>query len=327
MTEELTGVTLFAGVGGVGCGMQMAGVRVIASVELDIENRAYSEDCQAMHEVNFPDGDFYLNQVGEVADLLPGCDILQASTVCKHFSAAASINGGIQETLQDTALAKDTTRAIVRCNAPHFFLEQVPGYQDTRSLEAIAKCLDKEGYKMVSDVVDMADYGIPQNRKRFFLLATRSGINWGFPAPAKRQIGWREAIAGIALEPSTLTQKQQLALIKSLDDTYDLYKGVLIQRIGMNTTIRRHNEPCWTLTRSSFTDGKGAARGTSINVVNVDGVWKLPIRAIARLGGFPDHFQFGRHGGQGIGYSVPPRFVKQLLQPIVKPVAIMQGIV
>jgi site-specific DNA-cytosine methylase len=299
--------------------MAMAGVEVIVSVELDVENREYSESCKQCHEVNFPDADFYLNEVGAVADLLPGCDILQASTVCSHFSLGATISGAMQETLADTGLAKDTATAIARCNAPYFLLEQVPGYQDTRSLEIIVKVLQSEGYKITTDVLDCADYGIAQNRKRFFLLATRGTTPWGFPLPSKKQLGWREAIAGIKLEPSSLTQRQQSKLLKSLDRDYDLSKGVLIQRIGLNTSIRRHTEPCWTITRSSFTDGKGGARGTTINVVNYEGVWSLPMRAIARLAGFPDSFALiGKHIGQGLGYSVPPRLIKQILDPVVK---------
>ncbi len=316
--EELTGITLFSGIGGAACGMQLAGIKIIASVELDIENRPYSEECQEMSDRNFPDADFYLEEVGKVADILPGCDVLQASTVCSNFSAFSRVNGS-QETLRDTQLAKDTVKAILRCNAPYFWLEQVPGYEGTRSLEIIYKCLEGEGYSIVSDCLDMADYGVPQNRKRFFLLASRAKA-WGFPQPWKRQIGWKEAIAGCELIPSDLRLSQQLALMKKLDNSYDLSKGVLVQRYGGmsgNISVRRHNEPCWTLTRFAFTDGKGKARNNSINVVNLQGVWHLSMKAIARLGGFPDGFELGRFAGQGIGYSIPPRFVKQLVEPII----------
>lgn len=312
---SLTGITLFSGIGGAAYGMKMAGVDILASVELDVENRAYSEDCQAMSAINFPDADFYLNEVGDVAELLPGCDILQTSPVCKNFSQTSFVNSA-KESIADIRMAEDTMRSIARCNPTHFFLEQVPAYEGTRSLEIIANALISGGYKIVSDVIDMADYGIPQNRRRFILLATREDKVWGFP-PQQRRMGWKEAITGIPLEASTLTFKQEQALIKALDDSYDLQKGVLVQRIGLNRSVRRHDEPCWTITRSSFTDGKGAARNTSINVVNLSGVWRLPIRAIARLGGFPDSFALGKHAGQGIGYSVPPRFVRQLLEPVV----------
>ncbi len=322
---QLTGITLFSGIGGVSCGMRMAGIEVAASVEFDIENQAYSATCQEISNANFPDADFYLNPVGEVADLLPGCDILQASPVCASFSALSAFrnNGVIQETLADTQMATDTVKAIIRCDAPYFCLEQVVGYQKTRSLDIIVKALNQGNYTISTAILDAADYGVAQNRKRLFLLASKQG-KWEFPLPAKRQVGWKEAIAGIELIPSaTLTKEQRAALVRSLDSSYDLSKGVLIQRTGINICVRRHNEPCWTLTRSSFTDGKNAARKEIINVVNDRGIWSLPIRAIARLCSFPDSYQLpGRHVGQGLGYCVPPKLVKQLLLPISSKVSV-----
>lgn len=316
--EQLTGITLFSGIGGVACGMKMAGIEIAASIEFDEENQEYSKSCQAMHKVNFPNSDFYLETVAEVADLLPGCDVLQASPVCKHFSVGAALNGSRNETLADTRLAKNVCKAIARCNAPYFFLEQVPGYQGTTSLSIIVSGLKEHGYDLKAEVLDMANYGVPQNRRRYFLLASR-GKEWDFPVPHKKRLGWKEAIAGVPLEPAQLKQKQVDALLQSLESgkDYDLKKGVLIQRTGLHNCVRRHDEPCWTITRSAFTDGKGANRLNTINVINTKGIWNLPMRAIARLCGVPDWFQLGTHAGQGLGYCVPPRFVQQLLEPII----------
>lgn len=314
-----TAITLFSGIGGVDCGLTMAGVDLIGAVEYDPVNPGYSKDCEMMHKVNFPDSKFYLQFVGEVADKLPPCDLLHASTVCKNFSVGAQFaRGGITETLQDTQMARDTVTAIKTCNPSFFSLEQVAGYAKTRSLEIITETLKKGGYKITADVIDVYDYGIPQNRKRFFLLASR-GKPWGFP-PKQRRIGWREAIAGVdGLYKTRLTASQRKALMDWLGEGNSLDRGILINRVGTNRTIRKHDQPCWTITRSQWSD-KGAVahpgsriRTQAINVVNSDGVWGLPIRAIGRLGGFPDWFQFGKYGGQGIGYSVPPRFIKLLV--------------
>jgi len=311
----MKGITLFSGIGGAAYGMQMAGIAIAASVELDLENQEYSRDCQGMSSVNFPGSFFYLTRVGDIADKLPQCDILQATPVCRKFSMLENMrSGGMGETLADTAQARDITIALGRCEPRCFWLEQVPRYRDTRSLDIIVKQLELMNFSLTLDCLDVADYGIPQNRKRLFLLASRGG-EWRFPLPSKR-IGWKEAIAGIPLEPAYFTKRQQAVLLSKLDNNYDLGKGILIQRSGLGTAIRRHNEPCWCLTRSSFTDGKGAARGATVNVLNENGFWNLPIRAIARLGGFPDSFQLGKHAGQGIGYAVPPRFAKQLIEAI-----------
>lgn len=313
--ETKTGITLFSGIGGVSCGLKMAGIANIASVELDITNRPYSADCELTHKANFPEVQFYREQVQDICTKLPKCYILQASPVCRNFSAIAKINRA-SETLADTNLARSVAEAIKSCKPSHFFLEQVPDYQGSRSLGIIQDTLIRDGFAINNAIVDMADYGIAQNRKRFFLLASKERV-WRLP-PQKPKMGWKEAIAGIDLIPATLTAKQQSALLSSCKlDKYDLSKGLLIQRFGLNTSIRRHDEPCWTITRSSFTDGKGANRLNTINVVNSQGIWTLPLRAIARLCGFPDWFQLGKYAGQGLGYAVPPKFVKQLIQQII----------
>lgn len=312
----MDGVTLFAGIGGVSCGMKMAGVDSIASVELDVENRPYSENCERVYNLNF-DGDFYLHTVKEAIPWLPHCDILQASPVCKNFSPVARLNCS-EEMLQDIALAEETVAAIARCTPEYFFLEQVPDYATSRSLEIIQAYLAREGYIVNCDTLDLADYGIPQSRKRFFLLAGKNRV-WRFPEPRTRT-GWKAAIAGIKLESSKLNERQINTLLGKLDlGGLDLKKGILIQRNGLSAAVRSHDQPCWTITRSCFTSGNVNAkdRKESINMVNTEGFWSLPTRAIARLCGFPDSYKLdGDHVGQGLGYAVPPRFVKQLIDTI-----------
>lgn len=313
--KTLTTVSLFSGMGGVDAGFKMAGFNPVASVEFDEENQEYSKDCERSHLINFPDAKFYLEPVQGVAGKLPKCDILQTSPVCAHFSAAANMVGGMrEEQAEDLEMARATVQALRDCSPRYFMLEQVPGYVDSQSFEAISQALETNGYRYDYKILDLADYGVPQNRKRLILLAGRDRV-WEFPKE-QRRVGWKEAIAGIQLEPCTLTRRQQLQLIKQVAD-YDLSQGLLIQRIGMNIVVRRHNEPCFTITRSMFVDEKGASRSKVATVINSQGIWNLPLRAIARLCGFPDWFHLGKYAGQGLGYAVPPKFVKLLCSSLI----------
>ena len=311
----LTAVSLFSGMGGVDCGFKMAGFTPIASVEFDEENQEYSKDCERSHHINFPDAKFYLEPVQGMAGKLPKCDILQVSPVCRHFSAAANMVGGLRgEQAEDLEMARSVVQALNDCSPHYFMLEQVPGYLESSSFEAIVQALETNGYRYDYKVLDLADYGVPQNRKRLILLAGKDRV-WNFPA-LQRRVGWKEAIAGIPLEPCTLTRRQQLHLIEQVAD-YDLSQGVLIQRIGLNIAVRRHSEPCFTITRSMFVDEKKANRSKVATVINSQGVWNLPVRAIARLCGFPDWFHLGKYTGQGLGYAVPPKFVKLLCSSLI----------
>lgn len=310
----LTTVSLFSGMGGVDCGFKMAGLTPIASVEFDEENVEYSKDCERSHHINFPDVKFYLEPVQKMARKLPKCGILQASPVCKHFSAAANMVGGMREEEEDLEMARAVVQALHDCSPQYFFLEQVPGYADSHSFELIGRALGESGYRYDYKILDLADYAVPQNRKRLILLAARDKV-WEFPKE-QRRVGWKEAIAGIPLEPCTLTRTQQLHLIEQTTD-YDLSQGILIQRVGLGTVVRRHNEPCWTICRNMFTDRKGGTRSKVVTVINSKGIWNLPMRAIARLCGFPDWFHLGKYAGQGLGYAVPPKFVKLLCSSLV----------
>lgn len=311
----LATISLFSGMGGVDCGFKMAGFTPIASVEFDEENQEYSKGCERSHLINFPDAKFYLESVQKMAGRLPKCDILQASPVCKHFSAAANMVGGMRgEQTEDLEMARSVIQALHDSSPGYFMLEQVPDYVNSQSFELIAQDLEVNGYRYDYKILDMADYGVPQNRRRLILLAGRDKA-WKFPA-LQRRVGWKEAIAGVQLEPCTLTQRQQLQLIKQVGD-YDLSQGILVQRIGLGTVIRRHNEPCWTIYRNMFSDGKGGTRNKVITVINAQGIWNLPLRAIARLCGFPDWFHLGKYAGQGLGYAVPPKFVKLLCSSLI----------
>lgn len=312
--EGLTTVSLFSGIGGVDCGFKMAGFNPIASVEFDEDNIEYSKDCERLHHQNFPSAKFYLEPVQKMAGRLPNCDILQASPVCAHYSAAANLGQGMREEKEDLEMAEAVAQALRDCSPSYFMLEQVPGYLDSQSFELITQSLENGGYRYDYKVLGLADYGIPQSRKRLILLAGRDKV-WKFPEE-QRRVGWKEAIAGIELEPCTLTQAQQQYLINQVAD-YDLSQGILIQRIGLGTVIRRYNEPCWTICRSMFTDRKGGVRTKVITVINSQGIWNLPLRAIARLCGFPDWFHLGKYAGQGLGYAVPPKFVKLLCSSLI----------
>ncbi|HEY9598334.1 MAG TPA: DNA cytosine methyltransferase [Cyanophyceae cyanobacterium] len=315
MNKNITTVSLFSGMGGVDAGFKMAGFDPIASVEFDEDNQEYSRDCERSHLINFPDAKFYLDPVQKMGGRLPKCDILQASPVCTHFSAAANmVQGKRGEQTEDLEMAQATIQSRRDASPGYFMLEQVPDYINSQSFELIAQDLESDGYRYDYKILDMADYGVPQNRKRLILLAGRDRV-WEFPRE-QRRVGWKEAIAGIQLEPCALTRRQQLHLIDQVAD-YDLSQGVLIQRIGLNIAVRRHNEPCFAITRSMFVDEKKASRSKVVTVINADGIWNLPLRAIARLCGFPDWFHLGKYAGQGLGYAVPPKFVKLLCSSLI----------
>ncbi|WP_392476461.1 DNA cytosine methyltransferase [Nostoc sp. C110] len=118
-----------------------------------------------------------------------------------------------------------------------FTLENVPRYQNSQSFSIILNALEQEGYTVDYSVVNMADFGLPQARRRLVLVASR-GFHVAIPAHRKL-IGWYKAFTkcaeGIAhlipaMPDSQLLPKQQQALEKFLAGNAPT--PLLIERVG-----------------------------------------------------------------------------------------------
>ena len=172
---------------------------------------------------------------------------------------------------------------------------------------------------IVSAVIDAADYGVPQSRKRFIVKATR-GSTPGLPAYSRR-FGWYEAIEDlIAKLPASILLPAQQKAVEKKRSLQPSIEALLIERIGFRKgtpKVREPFEPYWTIRRSIFTDHKDNNRSRFINVWLADGSVKaLTIEAIARLQSFPSWYYLPDQvgiAGSILGYSVPPLLVKALL--------------
>lgn len=90
-------------------------------------------------------------------------------------TTASQANQDAKETELDRDLARALCRAIHDLRPPWFSLENVGNYRNYQSFQFILKALKDEGYAIVYRVLDAADYGVPQNRKRLILVASRVG--------------------------------------------------------------------------------------------------------------------------------------------------------
>ncbi len=126
-------------------------------------------------------------------------DVLWASPPCQSFSDAKVDKG---ETEADLKLAR-AVRSIIWYLTPHtFVLENVPRYEKSESFTIIKARLERCGYDVDVRVLNAADFGVPQNRKRLILRAclgrkvppieithTREATLF-----TKRWVSWYEAI-------------------------------------------------------------------------------------------------------------------------------------
>ena len=224
---------LFSGGGGAAQGAEQAGLTPIGGVEID---PAIAEVYKANH------GDHLT--VGDVLKTRPGQydrpDWFHASPVCKSFSAAKT-NG--RELALDIACAEKVAEYIGAWEPQYFSLENVAAYAKSKSFALVLNALYRAGYFPWVGVLNAADFGVPQSRRRLIVLAVRGGFVPPLPPPTP-WMGWYEAIYDLlpGLPDSRLADWQ----IKALPDEYKC--SLLIDgRNPRNPTIRESRDPSFTV--------------------------------------------------------------------------------
>jgi len=180
-------IDLFAGAGGLSLGFEQAGFDVAASVEIDPIH------C-AVHEYNFP----YSKAIcASVADLTGEAlrdragigdrevDVVVGGAPCQGFSMIG------KRALDDprNQLVFHYVRLIAELRPKYFVFENVKGLtlgQHRKFLTEIIEALKAVGYDVVEDykVLNAADYGVPQDRRRLFLVGARRGLKLpAYPKP------------------------------------------------------------------------------------------------------------------------------------------------
>ena len=173
------GIDLFAGAGGLTLGFEQAGFDVAAAVEIDPIH-------SAAHEYNFP---LCATVCASVTDI-GASDIRRAAGIggrpvdavfggapCQGFSLIG------KRALDDprNRLIREFVRLTVELDANYFVFENVRGLTigtHRRILEEMIEELQRHGYDVLLPyrVLNAADFGVPQDRRRLFLMGAKKGL-------------------------------------------------------------------------------------------------------------------------------------------------------
>lgn len=207
---KIQAIDLFCGCGGLTRGLLDASIEVLAGY--DLESKA-----QYAYETNNPGAKFILKDVAEVTgeELNELWDddaikVLAGCAPCQPFSRLT--NGQRKHKAWDML---DHFARLIKETLPHIVtMENVPELRSRGKdvLDKFLTCLEKFGYKVTCRVVNAAHFGVPQNRKRLVLLASRIGEkielveeNGDDDAPTVRQIiGHLDAVASGEAHPTDL---------------------------------------------------------------------------------------------------------------------------
>lgn len=185
-SSPLVAVDVFSGAGGLTLGLKRAGFRVAAAVE--IEDHAFAtyktnhpEVRAIKQDIRTVEGRHLRAMVGGKVDLLAGCP------PCQGFSSLTNTSSK-HDPRNDLVLEMGRLVEEVRPRA--VMMENVPGLADrgSRLFNRFLKTLDELNYRYTWAVLQVADYGVPQNRRRLVLLAGR-GFELALPEPTHHRIG------------------------------------------------------------------------------------------------------------------------------------------
>lgn len=212
-------VSLFTGAGGMDLGMEAAGFETAAAVEFDADavktlraNRDWPIFNKDIHKVSSDDlmdaGNFGESEIA----------LLHGGPPCQPFSKSGYWAGGDAKRLEDPrATTLEAYLRVLRDLKPEVFLiENVAGlaYQNKAEglhlLRDTIASINKEhgtNYSFHYKLLNAADYGVPQERERLFIVGHRDGKPFTFPEPTHRR-----ADRGSGHSPSTWSTQNNLNL-------------------------------------------------------------------------------------------------------------------
>ncbi len=170
---QMTGVSLFAGVGGFDLAMEKHGVKVVATCEID-------KNANKILAQHFPNAKLF-SDVQEVtgeqlirAGFEPRNGIITGGFPCQDLSVAGRRAGLAGER---SGLFWEIARLIQETETEWFILENVPGLLSSnkgKDMGIVIGTLADLGYSVAWRVLDAQYFGVPQRRRRVFIVGRRN---------------------------------------------------------------------------------------------------------------------------------------------------------
>ncbi len=168
---KLRALDLFCGAGGSSCGARMAGVEIAGGVDIaPLATEAFAD--------NFPGANVFR---GDIRKLSPKAvlrqtgpiDLLLASPECTNHSCA---KGSADRSEESRLTAFEATRFARRLKPRWVVIENVIQMRTWSRYGELLRAFGRMGYQVREQVLDASDFGVPQARRRLFLLCDLAGM-------------------------------------------------------------------------------------------------------------------------------------------------------
>lgn len=198
--KKIKTLSLFSGAGGLDVGFHNAGFDIVACVEIEekycktlIKNRdqgRYLSKKTKIHNIDIREFDITPYKESGIECVIGG-------PPCQTFSAAGRRSGGVIGTDDLRGQLYATYCGILDEIQPKVFVFEnvygLPGANGGKPWQEILSAFSEYGYSLATEVVDTADYGVPQHRERLIMIGTRDR-DFDFPLPLSGLIQTRVRI-------------------------------------------------------------------------------------------------------------------------------------
>lgn len=302
MTNCISFIDLFAGIGGMRIAFEDVGGKCVFSSEWD-------KPAQDTYEANFgdrPSGD--ITKINP--ESIPDHDILLAGFPCQAFSICGDRKGF----LDTRGTSFFNIEEILRTKQPYAFLlenvKNLKSHDKGRTFATIIKCLEDLGYFVHHKVLNSLDFGIPQKRERTIIVGFRENIQFSFPKPSN-----------IKPNLSAILESDSRVDAKYFASPEIRNKRLLKVKPNYPIPSIWHENKSGNISALEYSCALRA--GASYNYLLVNGMRRLTPRELLRLQGFPDTYkivvtytQIRKQTGNSVTIPVIKAVAKQIIASI-----------
>ena len=293
-------IDLFAGIGGIRLGFEMAFGDAIETVFVS----EWDEHAQRTYRANFNDAFPIAGDITQVvATDVPKFDICLAGFPCQAFSIAGK-RGGFNDTYRGRTrgtLFQDVVRICEAHRPMVIFCENVKGlvqHDRGRTFEVIVGAFEEIGYRVFHKVLNSRDFGVPQNRERIYLVCFRDDVApdaFEFPSGVGSSKTIRDILEDAPISPRYYLSDSYLAFLRAHRARHEARGN------GFGYVVRDLDG----IAGACVCGGMGRERNLIVDsrphsmvpvtrikgAINGEDIRKMTPREWARLQGYPDDFE------------------------------------
>ena len=299
----------------------------------------WDADAAATYRMNF--GKHVFPGPIESVESFPAADVVIGGPPCQGFSPLNMRGVGLER----RGLWRQYLRALEESSPRAFVMENVPQLLRSAEYETFVAGVEKLGFTVEGRVLNAANYGVPQTRRRAFVIGVRDGTPpWPEPThaePGKGDSGkkpWRtfaDAVVGLPLAPDSNRWHTGRNVRPMSLERYKTIPGEGEGRFELAERRPDITPPCWLRKKTGSTDVFGRLWWDRPSVTIRTEFYKpekgrylhpsehrpITVREAARCMSFPDDFELPDDQSmvsiaKQIGNAVPPLLAEQIARAV-----------